>query len=104
MRSRVIMSVAVISALLLLCVPVWGNDPIKWSAPMSGYPNQWAPTPEPPRYDNPYGYRYPYYGYGYGAHDPYGYGSTGYAGTMQGGQYAPQRGFSGNPYGYYYGR
>ncbi len=100
MRSHLIMSVAIISVLLVLCVSVWANDPIKWSAPMNHYPNQWAPTPEPPRYYNPYGYRNPYYGYGYGGYDYYGYGSYG---NMQGGQPAPQRGFSGNPYSYYYG-
>ncbi len=110
MRSHLVSSVAIISAILILSLSAWANEPIKWSAPMSAYPNQWAPTPQPPSYYNPYGYRYPYYGYGYGAYggyDPYGFGSpgyAGYAGYMQGGQGAPGQNFSGNPYSSYYGR
>ncbi|MDQ7783804.1 MAG: hypothetical protein RDU20_13055 [Desulfomonilaceae bacterium] len=104
MRSRVVATMAGISAILLVCAAAWADDPIKWSAPMSHYPNQWSPTPEPPNYFNPYGYRYPYYGYGYGyghgGHAYYGYGSGGY---MQGQQNAVGQNFSGNPYHYYYG-
>jgi len=107
MRCHVVLSVAIISAILILCVSAWANDPIKWSAPMNHYPNQWAATAEPPSYHNPYGYRYPYAGYGYGAYggyDTHGFGSTGYAGYMQGNQGVPQQTFSGNPYRYYYGQ
>jgi hypothetical protein len=66
---------------------------VKWSAPMSEYPNQWYPTSPPPVY-NPYGYYHPGYGYGggYGRYYQGGYGSF------------PQGGYSGNPYYYQYGQ
>lgn len=107
MRRQAILYMVAITALVLFSVPSWANDPVKWSAPMSHYPTQWAPTAEPPRWHNPYGYRYPYYGYGYGPYDSYGYGSYGswgQAGHNQAYQTAPRQGYSGNPYSYYYGR
>ena len=81
-------------------------DPLKWSAPLNAYPNQWVPTPEPPNpYNNPYAYGYyPYSGYGYGAQNYYGYGSYGYAGGYQAYPGYQNGGFSGNPYMYYYGQ
>ncbi|MCL5124557.1 MAG: hypothetical protein M1511_08690 [Deltaproteobacteria bacterium] len=80
---------------VMCCSLCMGQDPIKWSAPMNNYPEQWAPTPAPPQY-NQYGY-YPYGAYGYGGYGQnqgysYGYGAPS---QQYGGQY------SGNPY--YYG-
>ena len=91
--------------ILVLVAGTWAlaNDPIKWSAPMTHYPNAWTPTPEPPSYYNPYGYRYPYAGYGYGPYDYYGYGAAGaYPQGYQGYMRSPRQGnYYGNPYGYY---
>lgn len=65
-------------------------SPVKWSAPMEHYPNQWAPAPAPQNYQNyPYGY-YP------------GYGADGSNGQNYQNNYQNYQGFSGNPY-YYYG-
>ena len=38
------------------------NEPIKWSAPLSAYPNPWAPTTPPPAYVNQYANQYPLLG------------------------------------------
>ncbi|HMK34294.1 MAG TPA: hypothetical protein VK463_04445 [Desulfomonilaceae bacterium] len=76
----------------LFCSSCLAQDPVKWSAPMQHYPNQWNSTAPPPNYyGNQYGYQDPYanYWYGYG-----GYRNSG----------PPQPGFSGNPYQYYYGQ
>jgi hypothetical protein len=106
-RSHLVLGIAVIAATVLLGTFALANDPIKWSAPMGHYPNQWVPTPAPPTYNNPYGYRYPYYGYGYGPQDYYGHGAWGQAGYAPGNQSAVQQQYpgrpqySGNPYNYY---
>ena len=110
MRRLLLLCVVAATTILLTSTPSWANEPVKWSAPMNHYPNQWVPTAEPPRYYNPYGYRNPYYGYGYGygygsQYDHYGYGSWGRAAAGQRYQTDPQQGYSGNPYNnYYYGR
>lgn len=69
---------------------VCADDPIKWSAPLSAYPNQWTPTTPPPAYGSQYANQYPY-GYPYGGYQPYGAPSPVWQRA-----YAP--GFSGNPY------
>ncbi|MGA8831961.1 MAG: hypothetical protein ACLQT6_11170 [Desulfomonilaceae bacterium] len=86
-------------SIVLVCGSGMAQDPIKWSAPMNNYPEQWSPTPAPPQYNQyGYGYSYPYAAYGYGGYGQnqgysYGYGAPS---QQYGGQY------SGNPY--YYGR
>src|SRR5208283_3819179 len=97
-RSFGFVAVIMIPA-IFLCASVYGQDPIKWSAPMNEYPNSWYPSAAPPpSYYNPYGNQYPYAGYGYG------YGGY-YGGNYQGAYQQPQqRGYSGNPYNYYYGQ
>jgi hypothetical protein len=104
MQRQAIVMTAVAVCVLVLAGTGSIADPIKWSAPLSDYPTPWAPTPEPPNYYNPYGYRYPYGGYGYGATDYYGYGGYGYMGGYPAYQGYQRRGFSGNPYMYYYGQ
>jgi len=95
MRTRFGLIAVMLIPALFLCASASAQDPIKWSAPMNEYPSSWYPTaPPPPSYYNPYGYQYPGYGYG-------GY----YGGNYQGANQQPQqRGYSGNPYNYYYGQ
>lgn len=112
MKRNLILIAAIIVPALIFCVSASVAEPLKWSAPMSRYPNQWAPTTPPPQQY----YGYPQY---YDQVDPYGYGMHGYGyGTYgYGGNYGPHPGFprpgyrqqgrgqfSGNPYNYYYGR
>ncbi len=75
------------------------QDPVKWSAPMTQYPNQWSPTTAPPQYAYPYVYNQSAYPPGYGAEGYWGYGTQypGYYGRAQ-------QGYSGNPYHHYYNR
>ena len=103
MRAQRALIAAIVACVLVTIGSLSTADPVKWSAPMSAYPNQWVSSPEPPNYYNPYGYRYPYAGYGYGPHDYYGYGTQGYAAGYPGYSGYQQSGFSGNPYMYYYG-
>jgi hypothetical protein len=104
MRSQLAPVAAITICLLVLTGSFSSADPIKWSAPMSAYPNRWVSSPEPPSYYNPYGYRYPYAEYGYGPYDYYGYGTQGYAAGQPVYHGYQQRGSSGNPYMYYYGQ
>ncbi|MGC8657483.1 MAG: hypothetical protein ACP5U1_00245 [Desulfomonilaceae bacterium] len=98
MDKRLLAIILGLCLIVMWCSLCMAQDPIKWSAPMNNYPEQWAPTPAPPQYGQ-YGYGYSYY--------PYGYGSYGYGGYMQnpgysygygapGQQYGGQ--YSGNPY------
>jgi hypothetical protein len=103
LMTRRLMFTILFSLLAALLPAVASADPVKWSAPMNQYPNQWTPTAAPPNYyNNPYGYYYP------SGYSPYGvsqgYGSYGgYQSPQQG--YYPGGGFSGNPYHpYYYGQ
>jgi len=99
MNKRLLITCFTLFFIALACGLSLAQDPIKWSAPMNNYPEQWSPAPAPPQY-NPYGYSYyPYGAYGYGGYGQnqaysYGYGTPA---QQYGGQY------SGNPY-YYYGR
>ena len=96
-RSRVITAACAI-CFLCVCFPAAADTPVKWSAPMSHYPNPWTPTTPPPAPNNPWGYQYPYAAYGFG---PYGYQDQYQAQPAAG----PQSGYSGNPYyQYYFGR
>ena len=82
-------------SIVLVCGSGMAQDPIKWSAPLNNYPEQWSPTPAPPQYNQyGYGYSYPYaaYGYGgYGQNQGYSYGYSAPPARQYGGQY------SGNP-------
>lgn len=99
MGKRFFFTCGVFLLLILFCNTIMAQDPIKWSAPMNHYPEQWSPTPAPPQY-NPYGYSYyPYGAYGYGGYGQNQAYSYGYGAPAQ--QYGGQ--YSGNPY-YYYGR
>lgn len=112
MKRHLILLAAIIVPALIICVSASAADPLKWSAPMSQYPNQWSPSAAPPQQQY---YGYPQYNYadpyGYGA---YGYGGYGYGGYGYGGNYGPHPGFprpgyrqfnrgqvSGNSYSYY---
>ncbi len=84
--------------LFFLCafIPAVADSPVKWSAPMSHYPNPWNPTTPPPSANNPWGYNYPYAAYGYG---PYGDAYQGAYQNYTGASWS-QRGNQGpgNPY------
>jgi hypothetical protein len=74
------------------------QEPIKWSAPMSDYPRQWAPTTPPPQptYSyGPWGYQYPSGAFGQGGYGGYGgqraYGTQGAYGAQ--GAYDAQGGY-----------
>jgi hypothetical protein len=90
MRRRYGSIVLAFVAALALHGIACANEPIKWSAPLSAYPNAWAQTTPPPAYVNQYANQYPNWG-PYGGHQPY----TQTAPPWQR-AYAP--GFSGNPY------
>lgn len=114
MKRHLILIAAIIGFALVVGVSASVAEPLKWSAPMSRYPNQWAPSTAPPQ--QYYGYGYPQhdqvdpYGYGMHGHGAYGYGYGAYG---YGGNYGPHPGlprpgrgqfhpgqFSGNPYSY----
>ncbi len=91
MRKGFILTVLALVVAVWLPVRAVADEPVKWSAPLSAYPNPWAPTTPPPVYNNQYANQYPYWG-GYGGYQPP-------AGTAPSWQpaYAPP-GVTGNPY------
>lgn len=102
MRTKFAPFVLMSILLTLLAGQVFAQEPVKWSAPMSAYPNRWVPSQvPPPAYNNQYGNQNPYGGYwpgyGYAGYPPYGNTNQGW--NQQNPQY-PQNGFSGNPYMY----
>jgi hypothetical protein len=99
MSARYVCAGACLILFLCSALPAAAASPVKWSAPLSHYPNPWTPTTPPPSMNNPYGYNYPYAQYGYG---PYGQayqgGQQNYTGAWpQGGHFG-----QGNPYYNYY--
>jgi len=100
MRESLMIAFLTLFCLVLAVGGVMAQDPVKWSAPMNQYPEQWSPSPAPPQY-NPYGYSYyPYGAYGYGGDGQNQAYSYGYPAPAQ--QYGGA--YSGNPYYGYYGR
>jgi hypothetical protein len=72
-----------------LWLPEWAcaDEPVKWSLPVSAYPNPWVPTTPPAAYNNQFANQVPY---------ARGYQPT--AGNAPSWQPAYAPGFSGNPY------
>ena len=95
MKKASVLIAAVAVLCLLLCTVALGQQPVRWSAPMSMYPNPWSPTQAPPTYNNYYNSQDPY--------DPYGFWSGQMPQHAAWNQSYLQRGASGNPYYQYYG-
>jgi hypothetical protein len=81
------------SIVLALAAASWffgwacADEPVKWSAPVSAYPNPWTPTTPPAAFHNQYANQYPRWA-----------GYQPYAGNAPSWQPARAPGFSGNPY------
>ena len=90
MRKGFILIALALAATAWLPGNAAADEPIKWSAPLSAYPNQWAPSAHVPAYNNQYATQYPYWN-GYGGYQPHG-------GTAPSWQPAYAPGVSGNPY------
>ena len=90
MRRAFTLIVLALVAAVTLPGMACADEPIKWSAPLSAYPNNWAPTTTPPAYVDQYANQHPYWG-AYG-------GNQSYPGTAPSWQRAYAPGFSGNPY------
>lgn len=101
MKQYLIALSALIVVFLFTQITNAADEPIKWSAPMQYYPNQWSPTaPPPPYYYYPNGYGYSAGAYGYGTYG----GSWAYPGQNQYSYPYQRQNFSGNPYHSYYNR
>jgi hypothetical protein len=110
MRTNAALIVLLLILLTIFAGGAFAEDPIRWSAPMSAYPNPWAPSQPPPAYYNQYGNQYPYAGtwpgYGHAGYQPY--GSPNQSWTQQNTQtppnppnpQSPQPNYSGNPFVY----
>ncbi len=96
MRQHLTVLSAFVVLLLIAQIAYAADEPIKWSAPMQYYPNQWSPTaPPPPYFYYPNGYGYQGGSFGYGTYG----GSWGYTGQYQVPSAYQRQNFSGNPYG-----
>jgi hypothetical protein len=85
-RGFALMVLALVAAMALPGIAT-ADEPIKWSAPLSAYPNPWTPTTPPPAvYGNQYANQYPYGGY------------QSYPAPSPAWQRAYAPGYSGNPY------
>jgi len=101
MRQYLTVLLAIIVMFLFVQISHAAEEPIKWSAPMQSYPNQWSPTAPPsPYYYYPNGYGYTGGAFGYGTYG----GSWNYSGQHQNTYGYQQQNFSGNPYHSYHNR